>query len=333
MGKLKGMRPYFLVAVILFLGSCGGEKDKKKPTEAPGKVVQVPLFNADSAYFFIQKQVDFGPRIPNTTAHVKAGNYLVNQFKKYGAVVIEQPFSATTFDNQRVALRNIIASFNPEKQKRILLAAHWDTRPFADKDTEKPNATFDGANDGGSGVGILLEMSRLISQTSPEVGVDIILFDGEDWGEKNNQPRPHQLPNGYTEWWCLGSQYWSKNKHKANYSAYYGILLDMVGGKNALFAREGYSLNYAPSVQDKVWKAASQLGFAHIFINQTTSEITDDHKFVNEVGKIPMIDIINFDPGSGFGDFHHTRKDNMDIISKETLEAVGKTLMHVVYYE
>jgi glutaminyl-peptide cyclotransferase len=339
LGKFKGMRPYLLVAVVLFLGSCGGEKEQKKP-EAPVKVVNVPVFNADSAYFFVQKQVDFGPRVPNTAAHVKAGDYFVNQFKKYGAVVVEQKFTATTFDNQRVMLRNIIASFSPEKQKRILLAAHWDTRPFADKDAEKVNASFDGANDGGSGVGILLEMSRLISQSSPEVGVDIILFDGEDWGDdggewgrKYDRNTSQKFPEGYTEWWCLGSQYWAKNKHKANYSAYFGVLLDMVGGKNALFAREGYSINYAPSVLDKVWKTGSQLGFAHIFINQTTGEITDDHKFVNEIGKIPMIDIISFDPGSGFGYFHHTRKDNMDIISKETLEAVGKTLMHVVYYE
>jgi Zn-dependent M28 family amino/carboxypeptidase len=334
------MRPYFLLAGLLFLASCGGEKEQKK-IETSAKIVNVPAFNADSAYYFVKKQVDFGPRIPNSLAHTKTGDYLINQFKKYGATVITQEFVATTFDNQRLNLRNIIASFNPEKQKRILLASHWDTRPFSDKDPIKSNAPFDGANDGGSGVGVLLEIARVLgSNTSPDVGIDIILFDGEDWGDDGGQwgrkydaKASQKLPAGYTEWWCLGSQYWSKNKHKSNYSAYYGVLLDMVGGKNTQFAKEGHSMNYAPSVLDKIWKTGSQLGFSHIFINQRTGSITDDHVFVNENAKIPMIDIISFDPSSGFGDFHHTQKDNMDIISKETLEAVGKTLLHVVYYE
>lgn len=341
MGKLSNMRSYFFLAGILLLASCGGEKEQKKTVETPAKVVNVPAFNADSAFYFVQKQVDFGPRVPNTAAHRKTGDYLIDQFKKYGATVIAQEFTTTTFDNQRVSLRNIIASFNPEKQKRILLASHWDTRPFADKDSDKPNAAFDGANDGGSGVGVLLEIARVMSSSSaPDVGVDIILFDGEDWGDdggewgrKYDKKLARNLPKRYTEWWCLGSQYWSKNKHKSNYSAYFGILLDMVGGKNALFAKEGYSLEYAPSVVDKVWRAGSHLGFSYVFINQNTGGITDDHVFVNENAKIPMIDIISFDPGSGFGDFHHTQKDNMSIISKETLEAVGKTLLYVIYYE
>jgi len=327
------MKPYFFLAALILLVGCGGEKEQKKTTDVPAKVVNVPTFNADSAYAFVQQQVDFGPRVPNSAAHRKAGDYFIAQFKKYGATVIAQEFTTTTFDNQRVNLRNIIASFNPEKQKRILLAAHWDTRPYADKDAEKPNAKFDGANDGASGVGVLLEIARIVSQQAPEVGIDIILFDGEDWGEKETGHSRTQMPAGFVEWWCLGSQYWAKNKHKANYSAYFGILLDMVGGKNAQFAREGYSLDYAPNVLDKVWKTAARLGFSHIFINQKTGGITDDHKFVNEVAKIPMIDIISFDPSTGFGDFHHTRKDNMEIISKETLGAVGTTLLHVVYYE
>jgi glutaminyl-peptide cyclotransferase len=334
------MKSHFFLPIIIFLIACGGEKDQKKNAE-PAKVVNVPAFNADSAYFFVQKQVDFGPRIPNSEAHKKTGDYLVNQLKNYGATVISQDFVAITFDNQRVNLRNIIASFSPEKKKRILLASHWDTRPFADKDSENPNSKFDGANDGGSGVGVLMEIARIIkSDTSLNVGVDIILFDGEDWGDdggewgrKYDKNASQKFPNGYAEWWCLGSQYWAKNKHKANYSAYFGILLDMVGGKNALFAKDWYSLNYAPSVLDKVWKTGSQLGFSHIFINQRIGEITDDHKFVNEIARIPMVDLISYDPNSGFGDFHHTRKDNMENISKETLEAVGKTLLHVIYYE
>jgi len=327
------MRHYLALLFLLLLISCGSEKEKKS-VETPIKTVAVPQFNADSAYAFVKKQVDFGPRVPNTPGHKKAGDYFVQQFKRYGATVTEQAFTATTYDQKKLALRNIIASFQPEKSKRILLAAHWDTRPFADKDTQKPFAPFDGANDGGSGVGVLLEIARVLSSTTPpDVGIDIILFDGEDWGEPEGANANRKLPQGFVEWWCLGSQHWAMNKHKPNYSAYYGILLDMVGGKNALFAREGYSLEYAPSVVDKVWRKASQLGFGYIFINQKTGPITDDHRFVNEMGRIPMIDIINFDPTSGFGDFHHTQKDNMDIISTETLQAVGTTLLHVIYYE
>jgi hypothetical protein len=334
---------FFVLIVALGLASCTGEKEKKTSPESENlkKNVIIPEFNADSAYSFIKKQVDFGPRVPNSSAHVKTGNYFITQFKKYGATVMTQDFSATTYDNQKLALRNIIASFNPENlpagrqgKKRILLAAHWDTRPFADKDPEKPNARFDGANDGASGVGVLLEIARLVSNNLPtDVGIDIILFDGEDWGEKEGEHNTHPLPNGLTDWWCLGSQYWSKNKHMPNYSAYFGILLDMVGGKNAQFAREGYSMEYAPGVVDKVWKTASRSGFSHVFINTQTGFITDDHKFINEIGKIPMVNIVSYEPTSGFGDFHHTRKDNMEIISKETLHAVGKTLLNVIYYE
>jgi hypothetical protein len=328
------MKKVLLIVLVGLVTACGGEKEQKKMPEAPLKVVNIPQFDADSAYHFIQTQVAFGPRIPNTQAHHNAAEYFIKQLESFGAVVITQDFSTTTFDNQRVNLRNIIATFYPEKQKRILLAAHWDTRPFADKDPEKPSSTFDGANDGASGAGVLLEIARVLkNNTPPDTGIDIILFDGEDWGEHSNQKTNRKLPEGYTEWWCLGSQYWSRHKHKPGYSAYYGILLDMVGGKNAQFAREGYSMEYAPNVVDKVWKTAGSLGFGHIFINQRIGGVTDDHQFVNEVAKIPMIDIISFEPSTGFGDFHHTRKDNMEIISKETLGAVGQTLLHVIYYE
>jgi glutaminyl-peptide cyclotransferase len=181
---------------------------------------------------------------------------------------------------------------------------------------------------------VLLEIARVMSmQQSPEVGIDIILFDGEDWGEKEGQQNTHPLPANLSAWWCLGSQHWSRNKHKPNYAAAFGILLDMVGGKNVQFAREGYSIEYAPSVVDKVWSSASRAGFSHIFIHDDAGFVLDDHKFVNEIGKIPMVDIVSYDQTFGFGDFHHTRKDNMEIIDKASLQAVGKTLLQVIYSE
>jgi len=188
----------YLIFPIFILESCG---PKKKPdeTQAPLRVVQVPVFNADSAYYFVEKQVKFGPRVPNTKAHNQAAQYFISQFKKNGAAVIEQDFDAVTWDNHKVQLKNIIASYNPDAKKRILLAAHWDTRPYADKDLEKKDAPFDGANDGASGAGILLEISRLLGQGKmPTVGVDLILFDGEDWGEKDNAAiKVKDFPEGY----------------------------------------------------------------------------------------------------------------------------------------
>lgn len=323
------MRLILLILVLVVLVGCGGDNKTTQP-ETPAKVVNVPAFNADSAYYFVQKQVDFGPRIPNSAAHKKAGDYLIAQFKSYGATVKVQEFAATTYDGVKVNLRNITASFSSDKKKRVLLAAHWDTRPFSDKDKEKPNAPFDGANDGGSGVGVLLEVARNLKSQPTDVGVDIILFDGEDWGDWNLKNTP-PLPANLKSWWCLGSQHWAKNK--GSYTASFGILLDMVGAKDARFGYEAYSLEYAPGVVDKVWKAAARLGYTNTFTNAKDGAITDDHVFVNQIAKIPMVDIVSFGDNGDFGDFHHTQKDNMSIISKESLNVVGQTLLQVIYYE
>jgi hypothetical protein len=323
----------FAIFTLLITISCGSNKNSEKESVLRKKV-DVPLFNSDSAFAFVENQVNFGPRVPNSLSHQKAASYLISQFKKYGASVKVQAFEATTFDNQRLNLKNIIASYFPEAKKRILLAAHWDTRPFADKDKGKKDAPFDGANDGASGVGVLMEIARVLSQSNATtVGVDIILFDGEDWGEKEGitHTRP---PEGQDSWWCLGSQYWAKHKHQQNYTAYYGILLDMVGAKRAQFYREEVSLEYAGKTVELVWNRAAQIGYSDYFVKQNVAGITDDHVFVNQLGKIPMIDIVPYQAGIGFfGDYHHTTKDNMSLISKETLGAVGSTLLSVLYYE
>jgi glutaminyl-peptide cyclotransferase len=330
------LRPFLLVSLI-FIVSCSSDREKKTKSgeQIQARNVQVPAFNADSAYYFVKKQVDFGPRIPNSDGHQQVADFLVETLKRYGAQVAIQEFESNTYEGQKLDLKNIIASFNPEKSKRILLAAHWDTRPFSDKDKEKSTATFQGANDGASGVGVLLEVARIMHSTSlPEVGIDIIFFDGEDWGEKDGEQRTHRLTDGLQEWWCLGSQHWAKNKHRPNYSAYYGILLDMVGARNAQFHREGYSMEFAPSIVEKVWDHAHRLGYSHVFVKKTQTGVTDDHVFVNSIAKIPMINIVHFEPGIGyFGDFHHTQKDNLNLISKDMLGIVGITLLNVIYYE
>jgi glutaminyl-peptide cyclotransferase len=334
---MGGTLHYQLLRIWLFifisaLFSCTVEKDKITEHLAS---VSVPEFNADSAYYFVEQQVKFGPRIPNSQAHQAAGDYLIHQLEKYKATVTEQKFVATSFDHQSLNLRNIIASFNPDVSKRILLAAHWDTRPFADKDPQVKDASFDGANDGASGVGVLLEIARVLSKhDSLNIGVDIILFDGEDWGERDGDQHDIPLTTGLDSWWCLGSQHWSKNKHKKNYSASYGILLDMVGARRSQFFREGVSMEYAPKIVDKVWTIAQSKGYSDYFVKQNVQAITDDHVFVNQLAKIPMIDIVPYQAGVGFfGAYHHTREDNMALINKETLKAVGATLLHVLYYE
>ena len=320
-----------LIAAILLTGCSGSKSTDEKTVSSKA----VPVFNVDSAYSFVEKQVSFGPRVPNSRAHQIAGDYLIAKLKGYGALVTVQSFEASTFDGKKVSLRNIIAAFNPALQKRVILAAHWDTRPFADKDPEKPNASIDGANDGASGVAVLLEIARLMnSNNKPEVGIDIILFDGEDWGEKHDESSHHALPQGQGSWWCLGSQYWSTNKHKPAYQAQYGILLDMVGGRNAKFFREGTSLEYAGSVVTKIWTMAAKKGYSSVFVHQDQDAVLDDHQFMNEKANIPTADIISYDPvEQSFGAFHHTTNDNISIISKETLGTVGTVVLAVIYAE
>jgi glutaminyl-peptide cyclotransferase len=323
-----------ILAVSLLLAVDFSCTEKKSSGNIDTKVI-APSFSADSAFQFVKTQVDFGPRVPNQLPHDKAAEYFVSELKERGAIVLVQSFEAPSFDGHQLKLKNIIASFSPEEPKRILLAAHWDTRPFADKDNDHRDAPFDGANDGASGVAILLEIARLLAETPPpNVGVDIILFDGEDWGEKEYEGRQISPPKNWEEWWCLGSQYWARNKHRSNYSAYYGILLDMVGAKGSRFYREGVSLQYAPAIVNKVWNAAEKIGYSDYFVKQNVGSITDDHVFVNKLANIPMIDIVPYHPTKGFfGDYHHTTKDNLDLIDKQTLQAVGKTLLQVIYSE
>lgn len=320
----------WLLALLIFAWACSGEKTTE--STVPEVVVKpYPKFNADSAYTYVEKQVSFGPRVPGTAGHQATKDWLISKFEGFGWGVQTQDFQAKTYDGLTWDLSNIIASYNPGATKRILLAAHWDTRRIADKDTQDIDQPIDGANDGGSGVGVLLEIARSVSaqELKPDVGIDIILFDGEDDGE----PDHASMRNNSQIWWCLGSQYWSKNKHVPNYSAYYGILVDMVGAKGARFFREGYSRKYASGILKKVWDNAAQVGHSAFFINRDAPEITDDHAFVNEYGQIPMIDIIEFSPDLGFSRYHHTHMDNMELIDRRSLQAVGETVLFTVYQE
>jgi glutaminyl-peptide cyclotransferase len=324
---------FVLSGVAVYFKSC----QKTSSTETPPQEVTVTLnpapdFKADSAYAYIKAQVDFGPRVPNTKAHKACGDYLAAKLKQYGCEVISQNFVATRFDGKKFDARNIIGTINPTATKRILLSAHWDTRWIADKDPKDPKSTFDGANDGGSGVGVLLELARTIQQSAkkPNVGIDIIFFDVEEFGEPEDfKGKPQENS------WCKGSQYWAANKHKKDYTAYYGILLDMVGAKGAVFPYEGGSMQYAPMIVRNIWDIAHRLGYDTMFLDTEGGGLVDDHVAVNDVAKIQMIDIIELHPNDPktFGYYHHTKADNMSVIDKNTLKAVGQTVLTAIYQE
>jgi len=294
---------------------------KRGPAEEPD-------FDKTRAFSYVRKQVEFGPRVPNTEAHKKCSAWMIEEFKSHGARVIAQEFQPTAFDGTVLQGTNIIASHNPSASHRIILAAHWDSRPFSDQDPDSSQhkTPVDGADDGASGVGVLMEISRNL-QLSPlkKLGIDIILFDCEDYGNDG----------GEMESWCLGSQHWSKNFHQEGYKADYGILLDMVGGKDPNFSQEYYSRQLAPRVMDKVWGIAQEMGYGQWFVNTAGAPIIDDHIFVNKDARIPMINIINRPAGSKTGFVHHwhTQKDNLNAIEPATLEAVGKVLIRLIYLE
>ena len=317
--------------------ACEGNKNASQTTTTetaapPANLVPAPAFQADSAYAFVARQVSFGPRVPNSAAHRACGDFLIRKLKDLGAQVTVQEFESTAYDGKKLRLRNIIGAYNPQADNRVLLAAHWDTRPFADKDASQPATPNDGANDGASGVGVLLELARTLhtAQTNPGVGVDIIFFDGEDYGDADGTAAPQP---GYEVTWCLGSQYWASKKHQPDYRATFGVLLDMVGARGARFAIEENSQTIAPQVVNMVWKTAHQLGYSDYFVYARNGAITDDHLYMTK-GGVPSIDIIDFDPSSPdgtFGKYHHRHTDNMAIIDKNTLKAVGQTLVQVIY--
>ncbi len=320
---------FFLLAILPFAACNNATQKNKKLVEA---IVNAPDFSADSAYKYIQQQVDFGPRVPNTKAHDDCANFLSAELKRHGAQVVEQKADLTAFDGTVLKSTNIIGSFNPEKEIRVLFLSHWDSRPWADHDPDPKNhkKPVMAANDGASGVGVLLEMARQIGKNNPTVGVDMLFVDSEDYGAPENFRGENTEDS-----WCLGTQYWAKHPHVAGYTARYGILLDMVGAPQAKFYREQASEYYAAWVVDKVWSQAQNLGLGNYFINQKGGAITDDHIYVNQISGIPCVDIIHYDPNSnsGFGAYWHTINDTMDNVDKNTLKAVGTTLMHVVYNE
>lgn len=331
---MKG-RILLFIALAGMLCACS-----KKPV-----TMERPAFSSDSAYSYIAKQMSFGPRVPNSSMHMQCAVWLIEQLRACGAEVELQKGQMPDYRGNMQQIYNIIGHFHAtdDNRPRILLGAHYDTRPWCDEEPDYSDRFYNvpGANDGASGVGVLLEVARQIGMkrdtnnqlqiTNP---IDIIFFDCEDSGS----------PRVYTgsereDTWCLGSQLWATNyvKQLSNgqspvFNYQYGLILDMVGAPDAVFPLEMYSTQYAGNYQQTIWQNAKNLGHGALFSQQQSYPITDDHYYINKIAGIPCVDIIHYDirNATGFPSWWHTRQDNMDNISLSTLQAVGEVVMSLL---
>lgn len=317
-------------SLLFIMISCSNSSGTKTPAAdgnaAENTVRPQIVFNADSAYSYVAAQCDFGERVPNTSAHRRGGDYLSSELRRHGAKVTEQKMTLTTFDGTKIEARNIVGEYYPDKQRRILLLAHWDCRPWADNDPDpaKRRQPVMGANDGASGVGVLLEIARILSENEPEMGIDILFTDAEDWGDSGA---------GDDSSWALGTQYWAETPHRKGYQyPSFGILLDMVGDRNAKFLKEYFSVQAAGNIVEKLWATAASLGYDNYFIDTQGGAMTDDHIFLIRAG-IPCVDIIDqrMDSDTGFCPQWHTTSDTMRHIDRNTLEAVGQTIVTMLF--
>ena len=299
--------------LLIFILSCNFEKKTEQKEVKPQAIISVPDFDENSAFEYLTKQVSFGPRVPNSKAHEECKNFLISEISKYADAVNVQNFTHN-YLGKTFKLSNIIASFNLISGFRILLCAHWDSRPYADEEKEpsKRIQPVPGANDGASGVAVLLEIARILKDNPPPIGIDIVFFDGEDLGIAGD------LDN-----FCIGSKYFAKNK-SVNYSPQFGILLDMVGDKDLQIFKERNSVEYAPDVVEYVWGIARELEISE-FRDQVKYDVYDDHIPLNEAG-IRTIDIIDFDYP-----YWHTTEDTPDKCSPQSLKKVGSVILNLIY--
>lgn len=314
-----------------FLSSCIGQTKRAGNSDTIA-LAQAPVFMADSAFAYIEAQCAFGPRVPGSAAHEACGDWIVRQFQSFGAEVSELKTTVIGFDGQPMPCRNIQARMNPEAANRVLITAHWDSRAWADNDPDEQlhRTPVAAANDGASGVAVMMEVARLVQQTGLSYGIDFVCFDVEDQGTPDWAETSGDDEDGY---WCLGSRYWAEQAYAVGYRARYGVNLDMVGGRGARFAMEGFSRRYAQQIVTVFWQLAHQLGFGDYFVHRESGYVTDDHLPVNQIAHIPCMDIIPHTKGarSSFGDSWHTVSDTPENIDPAVLRAVGQTLVQLLY--
>ena len=320
-------RQLLYIALCLVLCSC---QTKIKTTSADVRCA----FSADSAYTYIAQQLAFGARVPGSEAHEACGDWLVSELARHGAQVKSQHGTMINYAGNPQAIRNIVAILEGNTPQAILLCAHWDCRPWSDEEELYENR-FEpvmGANDGASGVGVILEMVRQLSIRKSKgefvPSVQVVFFDCEDMGTP-----AHFTGSQRDHTWCLGSQLWAREYKQSVLNIQYGVLLDMVGDPSATFPREYFSMQYAGSYVERLWREASKLGYGRYFVQQATYyPITDDHYYVNTIAGIPCLDIIDYkmNTETGFAPWWHTQHDDIQNINKQTLQAVGETVLTTI---
>lgn len=311
--RFKQLALRLAVAVPLVLSGCSEGGGSPARTER----VERPAFSGSAAFDLLRQQVAFGPRVPGTEGHARQLAWMNEWLSERADDVVEQPFTYVTGQGDTLRLTNLLARFQPEAADRILLLAHWDTRPWADQaaaagDRERPIV---GANDGASGTAVLLHLAELLRQQAPPVGVDILLVDGEDYGPE-------------IEDMLLGAKHFAANQPEG-YPPLYGVLLDMVGDADPRFPVEGYSAQAAPEVVQRIWGVARDLGYSDIFPNVSGGYVVDDHVPLNQAG-IRTANIIDFDYGPENA-YWHTLRDVPENTSGETLGIVGDVIAELVY--
>ena len=299
--------------LLLMSASCSGQESvggrPAEPTQA--------AFDGERAYSLLVRQTEFGPRNPGSTGHEAAKAFLLEELRSHADTAYAEPF--TYYDEKAdtaVSLTNLIGEFNPQLEERILLCAHWDTRPYADRDPDPAvrNTPILGANDGASGVAVLLEMARILGASDPGLGVDIVLFDGEDYGRGIG---------GDVSDYFLGAREFAR-KRKGHYRPRMGLLLDMIGDRDLNVHVERFSVARYPDVVAQVWNAAEAIGLKP-FHREPKYAIQDDHLPLMEAG-MPVICLIDFDYPHW-----HTMEDTADKCSPESLQVLGDLLVFLLY--
>jgi hypothetical protein len=287
-----------VVVGLLLIAACKGKEPKA------GK------FDGEAAIRYAKAQIDFGPRIPGTASAQRAGDWIVNEMKKRADTVIVQTWTHVTQDGKQLPMRNILARFNPAAADRILYVTHWDTRPISDQaeNLGERQLPVPGANDGASGVGLFVALGDALKKNPTTTGVDLLFVDGEDYGEFDDKLADV----------LIGSAYFAKHPPDSAYRPMFGVLWDMIGDKDLSLKKEGYSVQQAPEVVDRVWSKAAELGHDRVFLPVEQGAITDDHVPLLQAG-FRVIDVIDLDYP-----YHHRPTDTMDKISARSLSIVGE---------
>ncbi len=308
-------RRFTLALAWIIVSACGGADAADSASDGAGGGVADTGFDGAAALGYVRAQLEFGPRIPGTPAHRAAGDWLLARMRERADTVVVQEWVHTTADGKRLPMRNILARFRPGATRRVLYLAHWDSRPMADRESDPAKIALGvpGANDGGSGVAILLGVADVLRREPAIVGVDLLLVDGEDWGSFDTNTDV-----------LIGSRYFAERLPEPGYAPLLGVLWDMVGDADPRFEQESHSIRGAPEVVQRVWSTAQRMGHGAAFRNREYGPITDDHVPLIEKG-LRVIDVIDLDFA-----WHHTTEDTLDKVSQATLQMVGDVAVTLI---